>query len=118
MPTKFMPFSGVYECRNHAKWLFPAVLVTSLIGVCTSTQAQIVEQNGASQQDTRSTPAAPTEGMPQTTVHESMKPQAKQEAKNSDRPKSSKPGSGQGSKAAGGGGFQNGLYGTGAGSNR
>lgn len=99
----------------------PFAFALALVAFGEPANAQIVEQNGASQQDSRASPTTPSRGMPETIVHESMKPQAKQAPKRATRRDSSKHKTTQSNdshRADGGGGFQNGLYGTGTGSNK
>ncbi|RZF23738.1 beta-xylosidase [Paraburkholderia sp. UYCP14C] len=76
--------------------------------------AQIPQPSGSSQMENR---ASGTDSMPDpaaSAVHESHKPQSKDSGQGNARGNTA----GQGQKADGAGGFNNGLYGTGAGSNK
>jgi hypothetical protein len=75
--------------------------------------AQITSGNGSQQQDNRASSMGTTPDPASSAVHESNAPQAK-EAKAGARGKTQ----GKDHKPSGAGGFDNGLYGTGAGSNK
>ena len=76
--------------------------------------AQITQGSGASQQDNRTSPMGSAPDSAASMVHESNKPQTKDGSSGNARGKTA----GQGHKAQGAGGFDNGLYGTGAGTNK
>ncbi|WP_235527577.1 beta-xylosidase [Burkholderia sp. Leaf177] len=91
-----------------------AVLLGSiLLGLSTYSLAQISQGNGSSSQENRTSAAGTTPDASASTVHESLKPQSK-EAKGNARGMTA----GKQNKTEGAGGFNNGLYGTGAGSNK
>ena len=90
------------------------LLGVSFLLLSVGAQAQITQPNGSSSQDSQAMPVQPSAGTDPARMQESMKPQAKQEGSRSSAKKSSK----SGKEAAGNGGFENGLYGTGAGSNK
>jgi hypothetical protein len=76
--------------------------------------AQIPQSNGSSQQDNRTAAMGSTPDQAASTVHESHKPQSKDSGSGNVRGKTA----GKNHKSEGAGGFDNGLYGTGAGSNK
>lgn len=76
--------------------------------------AQIPQQNNSSQMESRSSGMGSNPEPGASTVHESQKPQSKDAGQGNTRGKTA----GQGQKSQGAGGFNNGLYGTGAGSNK
>lgn len=76
--------------------------------------AQITPGSGSSQQDNRTSSMGTAPDPSASTVHESHKPQTKDGGSANSRGKTD----GQGHKSQGAGGFDNGLYGTGAGSNK
>ncbi|WP_260854191.1 beta-xylosidase [Paraburkholderia sp. BCC1886] len=76
--------------------------------------AQITQGNGSGQQENRTSAMGSAADPAASTVHESYKPQTKDGASAKGRGKTA----GQGHKTQGAGGFENGLYGTGAGSNK
>ncbi|CAB3760384.1 hypothetical protein LMG29739_03371 [Paraburkholderia solisilvae] len=84
-----------------------------LVVVSTGSYAQLPSPSGPHAPENRSASAAEQSGQADTTVHESYAPQA-QDAKGAKKG----PTAGQKSKPEGAGGFDNGLYGTGAGSNK
>jgi hypothetical protein len=86
-----------------------AMLVLSSHGV-----AQITQGSGSSQQENRTSSMGPAPDSSASAVHESQKPQTKDGGSANTRGKTG----GQGHKPQGAGGFDNGLYGTGAGSNK
>ncbi|WP_244221018.1 beta-xylosidase [Paraburkholderia aromaticivorans] len=76
--------------------------------------AQITQGSGSSQQEHRSSSMGSAPDSSASMVHESTKPQTKDGGSGNSRGKTA----GQGHKTQGAGGFDNGLYGTGAGSNK
>ncbi|MFB9123206.1 beta-xylosidase [Paraburkholderia dipogonis] len=86
-----------------------AMLVLSSHGV-----AQITQGSGSSQQENRTSSMGSAPDSSASAVHESHKPQTKDGGSANTRGKTG----GQGHKPQGAGGFDNGLYGTGAGSNK
>jgi hypothetical protein len=89
-----------------------------LFALGTPAYAQITNEHGSEQQENRTstmgTAATGTTTGSSPAVHESNAPQAK-DAKSGSRGQAQK---GPGQKPNGAGGFDNGLYGTGAGSNK
>ncbi|WP_429302066.1 beta-xylosidase [Paraburkholderia sp. GAS199] len=77
-------------------------------------EAQIPQGNGSSQQDKRTSSAGAAQEGSAPVLHESFKPQTKDGGTANARGKTA----GKGHKTEGAGGFENGLYGTGAGSNK
>ncbi|NKJ50719.1 beta-xylosidase [Burkholderia sp. SG-MS1] len=75
--------------------------------------AQIPQNGGSEQQENRTSAMGTTPDPAASVVHESHKPQAKDGGSAASRGKT-----GQDHNAHGAGGFNNGLYGTGAGSNK
>ncbi|MDR8401970.1 beta-xylosidase [Paraburkholderia dioscoreae] len=97
----------------------PAGLASLAFGVAmlASTQgsfAQITQGSGSSQQERRTSSMGSAPDSSASMVHESNKPQTKDGGSAKSRGKTA----GQGHKAQGAGGFDNGLYGTGAGTNK
>jgi hypothetical protein len=84
-----------------------------LFVTCSCGLAQITSGNGAGPQESRAASMGTTPDPASSAVHESNAPQAK-EAQGSVRGKTA----GAVRKPGGAGGFDNGLYGTGAGSNK
>jgi hypothetical protein len=76
--------------------------------------AQITQGSGSSQQENRTSSMGSTPDSSASAVHESHKPQTKDGGSANSRGKTGQPGH----KSQGAGGFDNGLYGTGAGSNK
>jgi hypothetical protein len=76
--------------------------------------AQITQSGGAGQQDNRTSAMGSTPDPTASQVHESHKPQTKDGSSGKSRGKTA----GQAHQTPGAGGFDNGLYGTGAGSNK
>lgn len=76
--------------------------------------AQITQGSGSSQQENRTSAMGTAPDPAASVVHESNKPQTKDGSSGNTRGKTG----GQGHKTQGAGGFDNGLYGTGAGSNK
>lgn len=75
--------------------------------------AQITSGSGSEQQESRASAMGTQPGAAAPTVHESQAPQSKDAAG-----KNRGATAGKGHKTEGAGGFNNGLYGTGAGSNK
>ena len=91
-----------------------AILLGSiLLAFSTYSLAQISQGNGSSSQDNRTSAAGTAPDASASTVHESLKPQSKEAAGNARGMTAGKQ-----HKTEGAGGFNNGLYGTGAGSNK
>ncbi|NML34563.1 beta-xylosidase [Paraburkholderia sp. G-4-1-8] len=86
----------------------------ALLAVGTAGHAQIPQGNGAAQQDNRTSAMGSQPASSTQALHESHKPQAKDSAQRNPRGKNGA----QNSNPQGAGGFNNGLYGTGAGSNK
>jgi hypothetical protein len=101
--------SGRLVMRRVATAMSGIVLVAST----TLSVAQIVSPNGPQSQDSRTSAMGTRPDPAASSVNESYAPQAK-EAKGNARG----PTAGKGDKPEGSGGFSNGLYGTGAGSNK
>jgi hypothetical protein len=105
--------SASNACATIPARRFPAAtalaLGSVLLAVSTCSIAQIPQDSGTSQQQNRA--SSPESSA--SDVHESYKPQSKDAAGNA-RGKTE----GKGHKTDGAGGFNNGLYGTGAGSNK
>jgi hypothetical protein len=76
--------------------------------------AQITQGSGSGQQDNRTSAMGSTPDPAASQVHESLKPQTKDGSSGKARGKTA----GQAHQTPGAGGFDNGLYGTGAGSNK
>ena len=76
--------------------------------------AQIPQGSGSGQQDNRTSAMGSTPDPAASQLHESHKPQTKDGSSGKPRGKTA----GQDHKTTGAGGFDNGLYGTGAGSNK
>ena len=76
--------------------------------------AQIPQGGGSAQQDNRSSAMGSTPDPAASAVHESHRPQTKDGGSATSRGKTG----GKGHTTQGAGGFDNGLYGTGAGSNK
>jgi hypothetical protein len=89
------------------------LLGTILLGFSAYSFAQISQGSGSSSQENRTSAAGTAPDASASTVHESLKPQAKEAAGNGRGITAGKQ-----QKAEGAGGFNNGLYGTGAGSNK
>jgi hypothetical protein len=89
-------------------------LGSALSAISPCSFAQITQGNGSSQQENRTSSMGAAPEASATAVHESQKPQTKDGASGNARGKTA----GQGHKTQGAGGFDNGLYGTGAGSNK
>ncbi|MGF6660667.1 hypothetical protein QF000_002312 [Paraburkholderia atlantica] len=91
-----------------------ALLGAVLLATNSPSPAQIPQSGGSSHMESRSSGMGSTPDPAASAVHESHKPQSKESGQGNARGKTA----GQGQKAEGAGGFSNGLYGTGAGSNR
>jgi hypothetical protein len=76
--------------------------------------AQITQGSGSSQQENRTSAMGSSPDPAASMVHESNKPQSKDSGSGNSRGKTGA----KGHKAQGAGGFDNGLYGTGAGTNK
>jgi len=76
--------------------------------------AQITQGSGSSQQENRTSAMGASPDPAASVVHESNKPQSKDSGSGNARGKTGA----KGHKPQGAGGFDNGLYGTGAGSNK
>jgi hypothetical protein len=108
--------SASNACATIPARRFPAAtalaLGSVLLAVSTCSIAQIPQDSGTSQQQNRA--SSPESSA--SDVHESYKPQSKDAADNA---RGKTEGKGHKTDGAGGaGGFNNGLYGTGAGSNK
>jgi len=90
-----------------------AALASSIAVCSTYGFAQITSGGGSEQQESRGTATGTQPAAANATVHESQKPQS-QDAAGKNRGVTA----GKGHKTEGAGGFNNGLYGTGAGSNK
>jgi hypothetical protein len=88
-------------------------LGSTLLAVSTCGIAQISQGSGASQQENRTSSMGSAPESSASAVHESLKPQSRDAAGNA---RGATPGKGE--KTHGAGGFNDGLYGTGAGSNK
>jgi hypothetical protein len=86
-----------------------AMLAASPCGI-----AQIPQNSGASQQENRTSPMGSQPDRAASAVHESQKPQTRDGSPATARGKTGA----KDQKTQGAGGFDNGLYGTGAGSNK
>jgi hypothetical protein len=89
------------------------LLGTILLALSTYSLAQISQGNGSSSQENRTSGTGTAPDASASTVHESLKPQSKEAAGNARGMTAGKQ-----HKTDGAGGFNNGLYGTGAGSNK
>jgi hypothetical protein len=89
------------------------MICSVLIAATTPGIAQIPQSNGSSQQDNRTSSMGSTPDVSASAVHESNMPQSKDAAG-----KTRGATAGNGHKTDGAGGFNNGLHGTGAGSNK
>jgi hypothetical protein len=90
-----------------------AALGCMLFAISPYSTAQITSGNGSNQQDNRTSSMGTTPDAASSAVHESNAPQSK-DAQAGARGKAAS----DGHKTNGAGGFDNGLYGTGAGSNK
>jgi hypothetical protein len=104
---------------SAVKQRLPAAVASFVLGMAmlASSQcslAQITQGSGSSQQEKRTSSMGSAPDSSASMVHESNKPQTKDGGSANSRGKTA----GQGHKTQGAGGFENGLYGTGAGSNK
>jgi hypothetical protein len=105
--------SGMYARFAGLRRVATAAVACS-IAVCSSDGfAQITSGSGSEQQESRASAMGTQPGAAAPTVHESQAPQSKDAAG-----KNRGVTAGKGHKTEGAGGFNNGLYGTGAGSNK
>lgn len=88
-------------------------LAIAAFAVSASSVAQITNGNGAGQSDSRAAPMGPQPDVDRPAVHESNQPQSR-DATGKNRGNKS----GGKKNSNGAGGFNNGLYGTGAGSSK
>jgi hypothetical protein len=100
--------------RGASVGIVSLALGSALLAMSPASFAQITQGNGSSQQENRTSSMGAAPEASATAVHESQKPQTKDGASGTARGKTA----GQGHKTQGAGGFDNGLYGTGAGSNK
>ncbi|MBB5508195.1 hypothetical protein [Paraburkholderia atlantica] len=91
-----------------------ALLGAALLSTNSPSLAQIPKPDGSSHMESRSSGTGSTPDPAASAVHESHRPQSKDSGQGNARGKTA----GQGQKAEGAGGFNNGMYGTGAGSNK
>ncbi|WP_233856287.1 beta-xylosidase [Paraburkholderia sp. HD33-4] len=103
-----------FRCRAASLALALALAGAALLLASPPSLAQIPQPNGSSQMENRSSAMGSTPEPAASAVHESQKPQSKDSGQGNARGNSS----GQGRNPDGAGGFNNGLYGTGAGSNK
>jgi hypothetical protein len=103
-----------FSCRAAAGAASLALLGAALLATSPPSLAQIAQPGGSSHMESRSSAMGSTPEPAASTVHESQKPQSKDSGQGNARGKTA----GQGQKPDGAGGFNNGLYGTGAGSNK
>ncbi|WP_368623911.1 beta-xylosidase [Paraburkholderia sp. BR13444] len=106
--------SSTYSCRAAAGAASLALLGAALLATNSPSLAQIPQSGGSSHMESRSSGMGSTPDPGASAVHESLKPQSKDSGQGKARGKTA----GQGQKTEGAGGFNNGLYGTGAGSNK
>ncbi|SDR20650.1 hypothetical protein SAMN05443245_3549 [Paraburkholderia fungorum] len=105
---------------NHpAKWRASVGCLSLLMGgamtlASDESFAQITQGSGSSQQENRTSAMGASPDPSASMVHESHKPQSKDSGSGNSRGKTGA----KGHKPQGAGGFDNGLYGTGAGSNK
>jgi hypothetical protein len=93
---------------------FLALVCGALLIASPPSLAQILQPNGSSQMERRSSGMGSAPEAAASAVHESHKPQSKDSGQGNERGKTA----GQEQNSQGAGGFNNGLYGTGAGSNK
>jgi hypothetical protein len=94
--------------------LVPLILGGAIFAASPYCIAQIPQDNGAAQQERRTSAMGATPDPAASAVHESFKPQTKDGGSATSRGKTGT----KDHKTQGAGGFDNGLYGTGAGSNK
>lgn len=110
-------FKRAFYCP--AKWRASAGCASLVLGGAMSfasddSFAQITQGSGSSQQEKRTSAMGASPDPAASMVHESHKPQSKDSGVGNSRGKTGA----QGHRPHGAGGFDNGLYGTGAGSNK
>ncbi|WP_250514969.1 beta-xylosidase [Caballeronia sp. INDeC2] len=98
--------------RRSRPMLAHAILASLIAAFSTYGVAQITNGNGGGSQDNRQSDSTSSAAPSGTAVHESQKPQSKDAAKGRSAT------AGKNNKPEGSGGFDNGLYGTGAGNNK
>ncbi|MCC8403380.1 beta-xylosidase [Paraburkholderia sp. MMS20-SJTN17] len=91
-----------------------ALLGAALLATSPLSLAQIPQPQGSSHMESRASSMGSTPEPAASAVHESKKPQSENSGQGDARGKTA----GQEQKPQGAGGFNNGLYGTGAGSNK
>ncbi|APA89205.2 beta-xylosidase [Paraburkholderia sprentiae WSM5005] len=91
-----------------------ALTGVTLLATSPSGFAQIPQPSGSSQMESRSSGMGSKPEPAASAVHESHRPQSKDSGQGNARGKTA----GEGQNTKGAGGFNNGLYGTGAGSNK
>jgi hypothetical protein len=112
-------FSAVrHFCHATRRRVATGVVPFALLGIMFAASppgvAQIPQPSGAAPSDNRASAMGSQPDPAASVVHESHKPQAKGNGQGNSRGKTA----GQEQKTQGAGGFDNGLYGTGAGSNK
>ncbi|MGF6605110.1 hypothetical protein OKW45_000010 [Paraburkholderia sp. WSM4175] len=103
-----------FSCRAARGAASLALVGAALLASSLPSFAQIPQPRGSSRMESRSSAMGSTPEPAASAVHESQKPQSKDSGQGNARGKTA----GQGQKPEGAGGFDNGLYGTGAGSNK
>ncbi|MEA3117116.1 MAG: hypothetical protein QOI13_386 [Paraburkholderia sp.] len=115
---KFFPRSYSTEAGTPSRSLLRHCALTALgatlLALASHSAAQITAPSGAQPQDGRTSATGDSPNTAASGVHEGYAPQSK-DAKGNGRGGST---AGKGAKPAGATGFDNGLYGTGAGSNK
>lgn len=119
MTRRYVVSSIACSCYDTAKLRASAALAPLLLGgaiftACPYCIAQIPQGNGSAQQDNRTSAMGTAPDLAASAVHESHKPQTHDGGSATTRGKTGK----KDHKTPGAGGFDNGLYGTGAGSNK
>ncbi|MGF6674498.1 hypothetical protein [Paraburkholderia tuberum] len=104
---------STFSCRAARGAASLALVGAALVASSPPSFAQIPQPRGSSQMESRSSAMGSTPEPAASAVHESQKPQSKDSGQGNARGKTA----GQ-EKTEGAGGFDNGLYGTGAGSNK
>lgn len=102
------------SCRASCEATVLALSCGALLAASSPSLAQIPQPNGSSQMENRSSGMGSRPEPAASAVHESQKPQSSDSGQGNVRGKTG----GQQQKTEGAGGFNNGLYGTGAGSNK
>lgn len=115
MPGYLMTRNIDLAATQHVSkgWVSLAVGTVMLVA-CPYVIAQIPQGSGAAQQENRTSAMGSTPDPAASAVHESHKPQTKDGGSATSRGKTGS----KNHKTQGAGGFDNGLYGTGAGSNK